>query len=83
MTDSPIRRAPGSVGEPAPMQFKIWDSMSDKKSARNVLTMESEFQKYVSGLILSEETDILWFWKVKWFLWLNGILALQRTPLTG
>ena len=65
MTDSPVRPAPGSVGEPAPTRFKIQDSVSNKKSTRNALTTEAEFQKYVSGPISSEETDILWFWEVK------------------
>jgi len=30
-------------------------------------SVETEFQKYTSGEVSSEETDILWFWEVRSF----------------
>lgn len=39
------------------------------------LSVESEFRKYTSGEVTSEETDILWFWEV-YFFSLNDAMTL-------
>lgn len=83
ITDSSIQPALVSMAQQAPTWSKVQDSVYNKRSTCNTFTVEAEFQKYVLGLILSEDTNILWFWEVRWFLWLNGILALQLTPSTG
>jgi hypothetical protein len=65
MTASPVRPAPSSVVKRAPTRFKVQDSVYKKRSTHNMPSVDAEFQKYVSDLISSEETDILSFWQVK------------------
>ena len=77
-----VNPAPMQSNRPAPMQFKVQDSVYNQKN-NNAFTVEAEFQKYVSDSILSMDTNILRFWEVGWFLWLNRILAHQLTPSTG
>ena len=64
-TDSPSKLALVSEAKPAPMRFKISDSIYNKKSTHNKLTVEAKFQRYTSGST-SSETDILQFWEVRY-----------------
>src|SRR5258707_15414511 len=57
--------APVSGIKPAPTQFKVQDSVYNKKSTHREFSVESEFQKYTLGSILSE-TSILQFWEVRY-----------------
>jgi hypothetical protein len=64
-TDSPVRPALVSVvDERAPMRFAVRDSIYKRKPP-NAFSVEDEFEKYTSGSVSSEETDILQFWEVK------------------
>jgi len=47
------------------MRFKVQNSIYEKKASPQVSTVESEFRKYVLGLLSSEETNILQFWEVR------------------
>ncbi len=68
MTDPlpPTQPAPVSGIKPAPTQFKVQDSVYNKKSTHCEFSVESEFQKYTLGLISSKETSILRFWEVRY-----------------
>jgi hypothetical protein len=68
ITDSPVRDDLVPAVELAPTRFKVQDSVYKKKSTRNAFSVDIEFQKYISGSISSEETNILWFWEVRSFL---------------
>ena len=67
-TDSPLRDDPVSPLKIAPTRFKVQDSVYRKRSTRNTFSVDAEFQKYISGSISSEETNILRFWEVMTFL---------------
>jgi hypothetical protein len=47
------------------MQFKVQNLIYEKKGSPQVSTIESEFRKYVLGLLSSEEANILQFWEVR------------------
>ena len=66
MTDPPAQPAPVSGAKPAPMRFKVQDSVYNKKSTHDELSVEVEFKRYVSGSTTSEETGILRFWEVRY-----------------
>ncbi len=63
MTDPlpPTQPAPVSGIKPAPTRLKVQDSIYNKKSTHHEFSVESEFQKYTLGSILSKETSILQF----------------------
>jgi uncharacterized protein YwgA len=61
---SPVQHDPVSVVKQATMRFKVQDSVYQKKPTCNTFSVDIEFQKYVSGSISSEDTDILRFWEV-------------------
>ncbi|KAF8498973.1 hypothetical protein F5888DRAFT_1802387 [Russula emetica] len=85
MTDSPVQ--PDPVVSVAPTRFKVQDSVYKKKSTRNVSSVDVEFQKYVSGPISSEETNILRFWEANrlelptLFSIAMDYLPIQATPI--
>jgi len=56
---------PVASGQPSSMRFKVQNSIYEKKASPQVSTVESEFRKYVLGLLSSEETNILQFWEVR------------------
>src|SRR6266853_4587954 len=61
-------------GQPCSTQFKVENSIYEKKVSPQVSTIETEFRKYVSSLLSSEETSILQFWEVR-FLCLNSTMV--------
>ena len=65
-THSPAQPALVSKAKPTPTQFKVQDSVYNKKSTHNESSVEAKFQKYASGSISSEETSILQFWEVRY-----------------
>ena len=46
------------------MRFKVQDSVYNQKN-NNVFTVKAKFQKYVSDLISSVDTNILRFWEMR------------------
>ena len=72
---------PVASGQPSSTQFKVQNSIYKKKASPQVSTVESEFRKYVSGPLSSEETNILQFWEVR-ILWLTSIMThSQNRPI--
>jgi hypothetical protein len=66
-TDSPAQPALVSKFKPVPTWFMVKDSVYNKrKSTYNKSSIEAEFQRYKSSLLLSEETSILQFWEVRY-----------------
>jgi hypothetical protein len=65
-TDPPTRPAPVSKAKPVRTRFQVQDSVYDKKSTYNELSVEVEFEKYISGSTSSEEMGILRFWEVRY-----------------
>lgn len=68
VTASPTKSVRSATVHTTPTRFKLRDSVYNKPSTRNAFSVESEFQKYASGTVLSDEMDILRFWEVKRFL---------------
>jgi len=63
-SDAPVQPPPIAGGKSHPTQFRMEYKTSPLSQESSV---ETEFQKYTSGEVSSEETDILWFWEVRSF----------------
>ena len=75
-SNSPVKPSPAIRSSRVPTRFKVRSSVYEKPS--QVFTVEAEYRKYVSGILCSDGTDILWFWEVR-ILYFEGGLGLQLT----
>jgi len=65
--------ASASAAQPIPVarsqlpskQFKVKNSIYEKKVSPQGSTVECKFKKYASGMLSSDETNILQFWEVR------------------
>jgi len=63
-SDAPVQPPPIAGGKSCPTQFRMEYKTLPSSQESSVKT---EFRKYTSGEVSSEETDILWFWEVRFF----------------
>jgi len=63
-SDAPVQPPPITGGKLRPTWFRMeYKTLPSSQES----SVETEFQKYTSGEVSSEETDILWFWEVRSF----------------
>ena len=63
-SDAPVQPPPIAGGKLRPTRFRMeYKTLPSSQES----SVETEFQKYTSGEVSSEETDILWFWEVRSF----------------
>lgn len=55
---------PPPVAGPPPTRFTLGRSVYERRTSPQAFTVEAEFQKYASGQMSSDQTDILRFWEV-------------------
>jgi len=66
--NSPVRPVPHPGGRAPPMRFKVKRPAYKCNSSVQEVTVEAEYQKYVSGGLSLSKTNILKFWEVRLML---------------
>jgi hypothetical protein len=63
-----VQPAPTAKGKIRQTRFKVRqpDLYATRPSPQEY-TVETEFTKYTSGEVSASETDVLWFWEVRFF----------------
>ena len=68
VVEVPNSPVPCPGGRAPPTRFKVKRPTYERNSSAQEVTVEAEYQKYVSGGLSSSKTDILKFWEVRHIL---------------